>query len=122
MALLRKTIERNEATAALELELKSMKHELEMQKLHHEKDMLSKELEIEKERATRRMSPPEKPSDSSGQVPGYKAGLAFRPELCFNGSPGTFTPFVMEIIFTCGVHQKQPCKRSCVDATTAHLE
>ena len=85
VALLRKTIERNEATAALELELKSTKHELEMQRLHHEKAMLSKELEFEKERATWRMSPPEKPSDSSGQVPGYKAGLAFRPELRFNG-------------------------------------
>ena len=68
VALLRKTIERNEATAALEVE--RMKHELEMQKLHHGMAMLSKELEIEKERATRRMSPPEKPSDSSGQVPG----------------------------------------------------
>ena len=105
VALLRKTIERNEATAALEVELMSMKHELEMQKLHHEKAMLSKELEFEKERATWRMSPPEKPSDSSGQVPGYKAGLAFRPELRFNGSPGTFTPFVTEIIFTCGARQ-----------------
>jgi len=103
VALLRKTIERNEATAALEVE--RMKHELEMQKLHHGMAMLSKELEIEKERATRRMSPPEKPSDSSGQVPGYKAGLAFRQELRFNGSPGTFTPFVTEIIFTCGARQ-----------------
>ena len=105
VALLRKTIERNEATAALEVELTSMKHELEMQKLHHGMAMLSKELEIEKERATRRMSPPEKPSDSSGQVPGYKAGLAFRPELRFNGSPGTFTPFVTEILFICGARQ-----------------
>ena len=82
-----------------------MKHELEMQKLHHEKAMLSKDLEFEKERATQRMSPPEKLSNSSGQVPGYKAGLAFRPELCFNGSPGMFTPLVTEIIFTCGAHQ-----------------
>ena len=48
MALSRKTIELNEATAALELELKSMRHELEMQRLHHEKAMLSKDLEFEK--------------------------------------------------------------------------
>ena len=105
MALLRKTIERNEATAALELELKSMTHKLKMQKLHHEMDMLSKDLEFEKVRATRRMSPQEKPSDSSGQVPGYKAGFAFRPELRFNGLQGTFTTFVTEILFTCGARQ-----------------
>ena len=82
-----------------------MRHELEMQKLHHEKAMLSKDLEFEKERATLRMSPPEKPSDSSGQVPGYKAGLAFQPELCFNGLPGKFAVFVTEILFSCGALQ-----------------
>ena len=57
MALLLKTIEHNKATAALELELKSMRHELEMQKLHHEKAMISKDLEFEKERSTWHMSP-----------------------------------------------------------------
>ena len=80
-------------------------HELEMQKLHHEKTMLSKDLEFEKERATLCMLPPEKQSDSSGQVPGYKAGLAFQPELCFNGLQGTFTTFVTEILFICRAHQ-----------------
>ena len=70
VTLLRKTIEHNEATAELELELKNMRHELEMQKLHHEKAMLSKDLEFKKEHATLCMSPPEKPSNSSGQVPG----------------------------------------------------
>ena len=82
-----------------------MRHKLEMQKLHHEKAMLSKDLEFKKERATLRMSPPEKSSDSSGQVPGYKAGLAFRPELRFDGSQGTFTTFVTEILFTCGARR-----------------
>ena len=82
-----------------------MRHQIEMQKLHREKAMLSKDLEFEKERATLCMSPPEKQRDSSGQVPGYKAGLAFQPELCFNGLPDTFTTFVMEILLTFGACQ-----------------
>ena len=46
MELLHKTIVHNKATAALELELKSMRHKLKMQKLHHEKAMLSKDLKF----------------------------------------------------------------------------
>ena len=80
VAQLCKTIERNEATAALEWEIRNMRHELSVQKLNHElalrreaneKAMLLKDLAFEKERSTLHVSPREKPSDDrAGQVPG----------------------------------------------------
>ena len=111
VAQLRKTIERNEATAALELDLNSIKHELEIQKLKHEQAMLRKDLESEKERSTQRMSPPEKPARQLRPSPGVQGRDRVQARAVFQWVARHVFHFVTEILFACPLLQTLPLSR-----------